>query len=277
MPQPVPGYYLLRLLGRGGLGSVSLALRRRDEQVVALKSILPPGKPLSGLIERFLREANLLRQLDHSHIVGFQEMGNTDGLIWFATDYIPGTDAARLLKERGRLPIRPAIRIVLQLLRALEYAHERKLVHWDIKPTNVLLETADDKLSVKVADFGLARIYHASQLSGLTLQNDLGGTLEFMPPEQFTHFRDVLPPADQFSAAALLYTLLTGQFIRDLSGPLASKIDQLLSNPPIPIRERRPELPAKLAEVIHRALDYDPSWRYPSVKEFRRALRAFAK
>jgi serine/threonine-protein kinase len=274
-PQPVPGYLLLRLLGRGGMGTVSLALRHHDQQVVALKMILPAGVPRPGQIDRFLREANILRDLNHSLIVRFHEMGQADGLIWFAMDYIPGTDAAQLLKQRGRLAVRPAVRLGMQLLLALEYAHERKFVHRDIKPGNILVETTEKHPRVKVADFGLARIYQASQLSGLTLQNEMGGTLEFMPPEQITHFRDVLPTADQFSAAATLYTLLTGKFIRDLSGPLANKVDQVLSQEPVPIRERQPDLPEELAQVIHRALESEPDQRFPNVTEFRRALKAF--
>jgi len=275
-PQPVPGYLLLRQLGKGGMGFVSLALRPKDHQLVAIKTILPAGVPRPGQIERFLREADILRRLNHPHIVGFHEMGDASGLIWFAMDYVPGTDAAQLLKQRGPLPVRPAVRIVTQLLKALEYAHDQAFIHRDIKPANLLLEMEEKRLRVKVADFGLGRIYQASQLSGLTLQGEMGGTLEFMPPEQITHFRDVLPTADQFSAAATLYNLLTGQFIRDLSGHLANKVDQVLSAAPVPIRKRRADLPRELADVIHRALEQEPERRYPSVSHFRRALRPFA-
>ncbi len=275
-PQPVPGYLQLLLLGQGGMGVVSLALRLRDQLLVALKTIQPKGVSRPGEIERFLREAAILRELNHRRIVGFHEMGEACGLIWFAMDYVAGTDAARLLKERGPLPIKPALRIAIQLLQALNCTHKQKFVHRDVKPANVLLETREGRLSVKVADFGLGRIYQASQLSGVTLHNEIGGTLEFMPPEQITHFRDVLPAADQFSAAATLYTLLTGKFIRDLSGPLSRKVDQVLSKPPVPIRERQPKLPRELADVIHRALDLEPGRRYPSVADFSRALLPFA-
>jgi len=275
-PQPVPGYLLLRELGKGGMGVVYLALRLLDQRPLAVKIIQPAVMAQPGLVGRFLREARILRELRHEHIVAFQEMGEAEGLIWFAMDHVTGSDAARFLKERGPLPVRLASRIAIQGLQALEYAHGRQFVHRDIKPANVLLEKSDQRLRVKLADFGLARIYQASRLSGLTLNNETGGTMEFMPPEQITNFRDVQPAADQYSAAATLYNLLTGQFIRDLSGSLSARIDQVLNSDAVPIRQRRPDLPEKLAGVIHRALQRDPRRRYSSVAHFRQALRPFA-
>ncbi len=275
-PQPVPGYLLLSELGKGGMGVVYLALRQLDQHPVAVKVIQPAVVAQPGLVGRFLREASILRELQHEHIVAFQDIGEAEGLIWFAMDHVAGSDAARFLKERGLLPIPLASRIILQGLQALEYAHARQFVHRDIKPANILLERSAHRLSVKLADFGLARIYQASRLSGLTLKNETGGTLEFMPPEQITNFRDVQPAADQFSAAATLYTLLTGYFIRDLSGTLSARIDQVLNRDPVPIQKRRADLPENLAAVIHRALERRPQRRYPDVKHFHRALRPFA-
>lgn len=266
----------MRLLGRGALGSVALALRKKDRQIVAVKSILLLGKTRPGQIERFLREADNLRELDHARIVRYQEVGEADRLLWLAMDYVPGTDAAQLLQQRGQLSIRLAVRMGIQLLQALEHGHERKFIHGDLKLANILLETRDKQLSLKVADFGLARTYQASQLGGMTLPHEMGGSLEFLPPERITQFRDVLPTSDQYSAAAVLYTLLAGTPIRDLSGSLAEKLELLLSREPVPIQERRPDVPEELAQVIHRALESEPQHRYPSVTEFRRALKAFA-
>jgi serine/threonine-protein kinase len=275
--QPITGYLLLRPLGRGGMGVVHLALRLLDQQPVAVKTIRPAVTDRSGLVERFLREAAILRELRHRNIVTFHELGEAGGLLWFVMDHVRGRDAGQLLHERGPLPVRPAVRIALQGLQALEYAHARQFVHRDVKPANVLLETSGQRLRVKLADFGLARIYQASRLSGLTLENQVGGTMEFMPPEQITHFRDVRPAADQYSAAATLYNLLTRQFIRDLAGvPLAGRLDKVLSRDAVPIRKHRPDLPRELAAVIHRALEREPGRRYPDVGHFRRALLPFA-
>jgi len=274
--QPIPGYLLVRQLGKGGMGVVHLALRQLDRHPVAVKTILPASTPVPGMVERFLREADILRQLSHRHIVAFHESGEAAGLIYFVMDYVTGSDAAQFLKERGPLPIRLGLRILIQALQALEYAHGHNFVHRDIKPANLLLDRTNQRQRVKVADFGLARIFQDSRLSGLTLQNDTGGTLDYMPPEQLTNFRDVQPAADQYAAAATLYTLLTGHFIRNLAGHLAAKVDQILSRDPVPIRERRADLSQELAAVIHRALEREPRRRYPSVAHFRRILRPFA-
>jgi serine/threonine-protein kinase len=276
-PQPFPGYLLLRVLGRGAMGVVHLALSRADNLLVAVKTISPASQPRPGVVERFLREAEILRELDHPHIVRFLDMGEAGGQLFFAMDYVAGTDVAALLRRQGALPVRLAVRLVNQLLQALEYAHALGFVHRDIKPGNLLLEGQDAHKVLKVADFGLARVYQASQLSGLTLQNDLGGTVGFLPPEQITHFRDVQPSADQYSAAATLYYLLTLHHVHDLPEHIAGQLDMILKEDAVPIQQHRAELPNGLARAIHRALARDPEDRYLGVADLRRALLPFAR
>jgi serine/threonine-protein kinase len=274
-PQAIPGYLLLRELGRGGMGIVYLALRRADDALVALKTIIPAVAAKPTQIQRFLREASILRELSHPNIVAFREMGTAGGQLFFAMDYVPGTDAARMLRHKGALEVRTAVRLVKQLLKALEYAHGKGFVHRDIKPANLLVQVTPEGNTVKVADFGLARVYQASQMSGLTLQHDLGGTVGYMAPEQITHYRDAEPPADQYSAAATLYNLLTGKHVYDLPQHIASQLSKILNEEPVPIRQRRADLPRQLARVIHRALARDPEDRYPDARAFRRALLPF--
>jgi serine/threonine-protein kinase len=259
------------------MGVVHLAQREADGAVVAVKRVVPAVAPRPGTMERFLREANILRELDHPNVVRFREMGCVGGQLFFAMDYVPGTDAARLLRERGPFPVRLGARLLCQVLLALEHAHAKRFVHRDVKPANILLEGKKPPLKIRVADFGLARAYHASQLSGLTLETDIGGTFAFMPPEQVTSYRDVRPPADQYSAAATLYYLLCGSFVHDLRGPIAAQLDVILKAAAVPLRERRPDLPADLAAVVHRALARAPEDRYESVFAFREALLPFAR
>src|SRR5262249_19774417 len=158
----------------------------------------------------------------------------------------------------GPLAVRVALRIVCRLLQALDYAHAKRFVHRDVKPANILLEERGSKRVVKVADFGLARVYQDSQLSGLTVLGDVGGTPAFMAPEQILDYRNAAPAVDQYSAAATLYNLLTGKYLFDLPTTFPAMCAMILNDDPLPIRVRREDVPEGLAEVIHRALSRAP-------------------
>jgi serine/threonine-protein kinase len=165
-----------------------------------------------------------------------------------------------------------------QVLEALAFAHERGFVHRDIKPSNILVTaTKGKKRLVKLADFGLARIYQDSKMSGLTVEGQVGGTFAYMPPEQVTNFRMVKPPADQYSAAATLYNLLTDHHLYDFQEKKSMPVVLILTEEPVPIQQRRPDLPSDLCEVIARATAREPADRFPDVKSFRRALLPYAK
>ena len=170
--------------------------------------------------DRFLREAGILRELDHPNIVAFRDLGEADGLLYFAMDYVPGTDAARCSRStaapcRSAAPSGWSARCsrpsTTPTPRGSSTATSSRPTSWSTREGG--------RETVKLADFGLARLYQASQLSGLTMQGDLGGTAAFMAPEQITHLRQVRPPADQYAAGATLYNLLTDRPIYDLPAP----------------------------------------------------------
>lgn len=273
----ISGYRIERELGRGGMGVVYLATRLGDGSPVAIKTIWPRVSGCDDDRQRFLREFSILQQLHHPHIVRFHESGQAGRLLYFVMDYVAGMSAASLLENVGPLAPGRAVHLVCQALDALDYAHRQGFVHRDVKPGNLLIEQGPEGEICKVADFGLARAYDASRLSGLTMMGDVAGTLPFMPPEQITSFRDARPAADQYSAAATLYYLLTCHPVYNFrEGPSHQRILQVLNDDPVPLRERRPDIPQALADAIHRALQKDPRQRFASAAEFRAAIVPFS-
>ncbi len=279
-PQEIPGYRIVRELGRGGMGVVYLAVHQAGGHVVALKTIRPLVEVKKTEVERFLREANILRQLSHPHIVTFRDMGEAKGRLFFAMDYVKGTDASRLIKQQGTLPVPRAVTMVCQMLEALAYAHGSGIVHRDIKPANLLItdcglgfaDSTPQAEMALLADFGLARTYQASQLSGLTMMGQMGGTVAYMPPEQITHFRQAKPPVDQYAAAATLYYLLTARHLFDFPREQTKQLMLILQEEPIPLRTRRPDVPEGLAQAVHRALAKDAAKRFADAEALRQAL-----
>jgi serine/threonine-protein kinase len=276
-PQPFPGYHRLRELGRGGMGVVHLAVREADGTAVALKTITPAVRTTDQDMRRFVREADILKRLSHPGIVAFRDAGEAGGQFYFAMEYVPGRDAYRLMKEQGPFPVPRAARLGCQLLDALEYAHARRFVHRDVKPDNLLVVPGEPEVA-RLTDFGLARVYQASAVSGITItgQSNIGGTLAYMPPEQILDFRNAAPAADLYSTAATLYTLLTGRFVFDLEDRgIDGLLAAILADDPVPVYKRRRDLPRGLADVIHQSLEKDPADRHPSAAAMREELREF--
>ncbi len=275
MPK-IPGFELLTELGRGGMGVVYLGNRLSDNGQAAIKTIQPAVAGADDEVARFLREARVLADLRHPNIVRFEAMGEVGGLLYFVMEYVKGTDAMQALHREGPMETSRAVRMVCDALDALEFAHARGYVHRDVKPSNLLLEGEPGFETCKLADFGLAKAYNSSPLSGVTMMDGIGGTIPYMPPEQITNYRDAKPPADQYSAAATLYHLLTGHYVYDFGDlPAHKRMGKILLEAPVTILDRRSDLPPGLAEPIHRALQRDPAHRFPDAHSFRQALVPF--
>jgi serine/threonine-protein kinase len=259
------------------MGVVYQAVCLADAAVVALKTIKPASAPPASELERFLREARLLAQLRHPNIVAFRDMGECNGQLYFAMDFVRGSDAAGLLRRHGPLAIARAVRLTCQLLDALEYAHTAGIVHRDIKPGNVLVSEVAGGEVARLADFGLARVYQQSKFSGLTITGEIGGTVAFMAPEQVTSFHEAKPPADQYAAAATLYNLLTECFIFDFPPTTSEQLLMILEDEPVPLQQRRPDIAEKLAAIVRQALAKEPKNRFAGVSSLRKALEPFAR
>jgi serine/threonine-protein kinase len=272
----VPGYLLTDRIGRGGMGVVYKAVRTSDGLPAAVKVIVPAVAGCNRHIDRIVREAKILGQLRHPNVVRLLDAGELDGALYIAMELVNGPDAEKVIKGHGPQPVERAVRLIRQALAGIAHAHASGYVHRDIKPSNLLLARENGTRVVKVADFGLARAFEQSRISGLTLYGEVGGTPAFMPPEQVTHYREVTPAADQYAAAATLYYLLAGRPAFDLPPDPNGKLVALLTNRPIPIRILKPEVPEELARVIHQAMAKDPAERFPDVAAFRAALKPFS-
>ncbi len=275
-PQPVPHYTTLRELGRGAMGVVYQARHNQTGRMVALKLIVPELGAARTAIERFMVEMSVMKQLKHPHIVEFLEQGSTRGQLWFAMEHVAGTNLEALANaNKGNYPIPQACRMACQLLRGLEQAHNMGFVHRDIKPENILIGRTTEALVAKISDFGLAKSYSGMGLAKLTFSGEMRGTIPFMPPEQMLNFKTVLPSGDLYASAATLYYLITGQFIYDQVSLGGDLIRALLDESPVPIQQRRPDVPDNLAAVLTKCLSREAEDRYPTAHALRQALREF--
>jgi hypothetical protein len=276
LPQPVPYYTCLRELGRGAMGVVYQARHNMTGQMVALKLIMPETATTRSAIDRFQREMSVISQLRHPNIVECYEQGMTRGQFWFAMEYVAGSNLEALAKvDPGRYPINQACRLTCQILKGLELAHRLGFVHRDIKPENVLIAQTAEGLTAKISDFGLAKSFRGVGLSGLTFSGEMRGTVPFMPPEQMLDFKTVTPLADLYATAATLYYMLSCKYVYDEVAPGGDLIRMLLEEPPIPILERRPDVPKGLADIVQKCLARDPKERYPDAASMRSALKPF--
>jgi hypothetical protein len=274
-PQPIPGYDEVKILGRGGMGCVILAREQATGRAVAIKTLLPEVAVSDQAIRRFMREIDVAAALQHPHIVSFIDRGTHKGVVYLVTEFVQGADAARLADMRGgRLPYQEAIQILSQSLDALAFAHTKGYIHRDIKDQNILVAGAWPNYSAKITDFGLAKSFTQSGMSGITMAGDVAGTFAYMPPEQIRDFRNVRPASDIYAMGMTAYSLLTGALALDLSpqANVSETVKAIFEKPIIPLRRRAPEVPAAVADIVERALAKEPAQRWATAEAMRAAL-----
>jgi serine/threonine-protein kinase len=275
--QRLAGYILGRSLGQGGMGEVFHAVHSVTGTEAAIKLISPQETSDPGALERFLREVSLLGSLRHHRIVELLGFGIRDKQPYLVMEYVPSLKLSELLSHQKREDqIRIATGIMCQVLEGLHFAHEKTIVHRDVKPANILVYRAGRKLKAKLADFGLAKNYLIAGLSSLSCDQDTKGTLAFMAPEQFIDCRYTKPASDIFSVGACLYYLLTGSAVFTFHDT-AQAVSAILNGNPTPIRDRDPALPADLATIIDRSVARDASKRFASAKDMREALWPYSQ
>ena len=266
----VAGYRIEALIGRGGMGAVYRAVEEGLGRKVALKVIAPELAQDERFRERFLRESRIAASLDHPHVIPIYQAGEETGLLYLAMRYVEGTDLARLVAEEGAIEPRRALDLLSQVAEALDAAHEKGLVHRDVKPSNVLIAEAAGREHCYLGDFGLTK--RTGSLSGVSVAGEIVGTLEYVAPEQITG--DSLDErSDVYSLGCVLYECLTGQS----PFPRATDVALLWAHvheEPTPPSKARPELPKELDTVLARALAKEPGRRYRSAGEVIAATRS---
>ena len=262
-------YELDQEIGRGGMGIVYKARDRRLKRAVAVK-VLPPELAFRSEIRtRFLREAETAAQLSHPNIVPIYSVDERDGIVYFVMAFVDGENLAVRLNRQGSLYPDDARRIKLEVARALAYAHERNVVHRDIKPDNILIQKDDAR--VLVTDFGIARAVTEGNDARLTATGMAIGTPAYMSPEQSMGERVIDGRSDLYSLGVVGYQMLTGEPPFEATSTPALLVMHL-SERPDPIEVRRRGVPPDLCRAVMLCLEKEPENRFRTAGELAVAL-----
>lgn len=253
-------YEIQAQLGKGGMGIVYLGYDPLLDRQVAIKVLAPHLVWEEGFVERFLREARAAARIKHPNIVTIHDVGQEGDQFYFVMEYLAGQTLAEYIRERGALSPSEVESILRPVADALDYAHQHGLVHRDIKPGNIVIGPAGQ---VTLTDFGIAR---AAQETRLTTTGTIMGTPEYMSPEQ-AWGEEVDYRTDLYSLAVVAYEMLSGRVPFRGTTPHAVLYKQI-HEPPPPVRETRPDLPASVDVVLVKALSKEPSKRCTTVGAF---------
>jgi serine/threonine-protein kinase len=262
-------YELENEIGRGGMGIVYCARDKRLKREIAVKVLPPELSFRADIRQRFLREAETAAQLNHPNIVPIYTVEERDNLVYFVMSYIKGDNLGQRLQQHGPMPPVEVRRILREVADALAYAHHRNVIHRDIKPDNIILDEETGR--AMVTDFGIARALTDSGDSRLTATGMAIGTPAYMSPEQSAGDQAIDGRSDLYSLGVVGYQMLCGQppFV---ASNTPSMLVKHLSERPIPVDERWPDLPPDLSRAVMMCLEKDPADRFPSAAAFAVAL-----
>ena len=276
LPRYLGAYAIEGQIGAGGMGTVFGGWHQLLGRRVALKVRYCSTEPEEELLaERFRQGAILQAQLDHPNIARVYDYIETKQMQVIVMELLSGVSVEdRLHQCGGPMPFDEAIAVGIQATAAIDYAHHKGVIHRDIKPGNLLLVDADDTMNIRMSDFGVAKTLDRSP--DLTMAGTNVGTLWYMPPEQFNN-EEPTTRVDVYALGATLYEMFTGH-IPYRAAQHAEIFRRFLDRePPPPMRERNPNIPEALAEVIEAALELEPEERIPSAGAFSALLRAVAE
>src|SRR5438067_1607151 len=255
-------FELHEIIGEGAMGAVWRAYDSVIRRFVALKLLSRAGRSADAQ-DRFMREARAAGALQHPNIVTVYDLGESDEQLFIAMELVDGRDLSSLIAVSEPLALERKLDIVIEVLQGLSYAHERGVIHRDVKPSNVRI--ASDG-SVKIMDFGIARL----QSADVTGSGAIVGTPTYMAPEQITNGA-ITPGTDVYAVGCLLYELLC--YRKPFEGETVHGVlYQVLTTYPKPLRTMAPSIPAALERVVSKALDKAPEDRYETARQMQSAL-----
>jgi len=258
-------YSLERELGRGGMGIVFLARDVALDRLVAIKLLPPAAAAQPQLRERFLREAQTAAKLSHPNIIPIYQVEQRGDLVWFVMMYVEGDTLGQRLRSRGPLTPAAGVKLLQEVAWALAYAHLRGIVHRDVKPDNILIDTHTGR--ALVSDFGIAR---ATEISGATAVGEILGTAQYMSPEQACGEK-VDGRSDIYSLGCVGFLALSGKLPFD-APDMPALLAQHITKPPPPLASAAPGVPGRVAQAIDHCLAKHPEDRWPTGEAFAEAL-----
>jgi tRNA A-37 threonylcarbamoyl transferase component Bud32 len=272
-------YRIIRKLGEGGMGAVYLAEHVVIEKKFALKVLAPELARRSDLVARFLQEARSASRIGHENVIDIMDFGQSpEGLVYIAMEFLDGKDLGEIVRRKGAMEWSQARGIVLQICRALRAAHDKGIVHRDMKPENIFLIAREGQPHfVKILDFGIAKVMGLDPNGPrLTRTGMIFGTPEYMAPEQ-AEGKDTDHRADIYAVGCILYHLITGQtpFIAE---SFMTMLTKHLMEEPVPPSARRPDLPITpdMDALVLKALEKERDKRWQSMAELLEAVAACA-
>lgn len=270
-------YLLLRLLGEGGMGSVFLARHTSTGQEVAIKIMAPHLTQNPKVVKRFESEARAVMRINHPNVISIFDYGRADdGTLFHIMEVLDGVDLAAVMERRRFTPVE-VLPFVTQICGALQAAHDRSVVHRDLKPENIFVLNGRP-LTIKVLDFGIAKLLDPDEFLNLTATGVAIGTPMFIAPEQAMGDKhNISPQTDIYSLGVVLYAMLCGAPPFQSEG-IGSLLVMHINEPPPPLLGRAPHLPEAVAGLVHRCLEKDPARRPRSAaavaRDFEQALGA---
>jgi serine/threonine-protein kinase len=253
-------YHLDDVVARSGMATIFRATDQRSGQQVAIKVPHPEVESDPALFDRFQREAEIGRRLDHPGVMKVFPTEDSNQ-VYMVMEWVDGKLLRQLLQQERKLPLEQTVSILLQMCDVLEYVHKHDVVHRDLKPENVMI---DDRGRIKLIDFGIAASAGARRLTFANFSKTMG-TPDYISPEQVKGKRGDVR-SDIYALGVMLYEMSTGALPFSGPNPFAVMNSRLL-NSPVPPRELNPEVSPQLQEIIYRALEREPKNRYASVRE----------